>query len=72
MSKLNKKDNSGSALRAFARYGSMAFQMITVMLLSVWGGLKLDVWLDSSPLFTIVLLLFGVTMALYTVLKDFL
>jgi len=50
----------------------MAFQMIGIILLTTWGGVKLDELLRfETPVFTIILSLLGVFAALYTVLRDF-
>jgi len=56
----------------FAKYSSIAFQMIGIILITVWGGVKLDKltgW--NTPVFTIVLSLLGVFGAIYTVIRDF-
>lgn len=53
------------------KYSGMAFQMIGIMLAFVFGGLYLDGWLETSPLFTVVLSLLGVAGGLYVSLKDF-
>jgi len=50
----------------------MAFQMIGIILVTTWGGVKLDELLKlETPVFTIILSLLGVFAALYTVLRDF-
>jgi len=49
----------------------MAFQMIGIILLTTWGGVKLDKitgW--DTPVFTIVLSLLGVFAAIYFAIKD--
>ncbi len=49
----------------------MAFQMIVIIGLTTWGGVKLDELLSmKTPVFTIVLSLLGVFTALYVSLKD--
>ena len=49
----------------------MAFQMGAIIALSVWGGNKLDERFNNkTPVFTIVLSLFGIGAALYLALKD--
>lgn len=53
------------------KYSGMAFQMIGVMLAFVFGGIYLDSWLETSPLLTVVMSLFGVSGGLYVALKDF-
>jgi F0F1-type ATP synthase assembly protein I len=47
--------------------------MFGIILVTVWGGTKLDKltgW--HTPVFTIVLSLLGVFAAIYTAIKDFL
>lgn len=70
--KKNPKNSRNKALRDAARYTGMAFQMLGIILVSVWGGVKLDKltgW--HTPVFTIVLSLLGVFAAIYTAVKDF-
>ncbi|TXF91530.1 AtpZ/AtpI family protein [Neolewinella aurantiaca] len=54
------------------KYSGMAFQMIGIILAFVFGGVYLDRWLETGPVFTVVLSLVGVAGGLYTSLKDFL
>jgi ATP synthase protein I len=66
------KKPSDKGIKDFARYSGIAFQMIGVILVSTWGGVKLDKitgW--KTPVFTIVLSLFGVFGAIYLIIKDF-
>lgn len=50
----------------------MAFQMMAIILVTTWGGVKLDKVLNlETPVFTIVLSLLGVFAAIYTSLRDF-
>jgi F0F1-type ATP synthase assembly protein I len=50
----------------------MATQMIVIILVTTWGGIKLDDLLGfEKPLFTIILSLLGVFAAIYTAVKDF-
>jgi F0F1-type ATP synthase assembly protein I len=51
----------------------MATQMAITIFLGVWGGMKLDEkFPQQKPLFTLVLSLLGVVVAIYMVIKDFL
>jgi F0F1-type ATP synthase assembly protein I len=46
--------------------------MIVVILLGVFGGIKLDKWLHMQfPIFTVVLSFLGVVLGIYIGLKDF-
>jgi F0F1-type ATP synthase assembly protein I len=68
----NPKKPQNKDLRGFARYTGLAFQMLGIILVTVWGGQKLDKltgW--HTPVFTIVLSLFGVFAAIYVAVKDF-
>ena len=70
--KKNPKPSQNKGLNEFARYTGLAFQMLGIILVTVWGGTKLDKltgW--HTPVFTIVLSLIGVFAAIYTAVKDF-
>ena len=46
--------------------------MIVIIGIATWGGVKLDQRFNNkTPVFTIILSLFGVFAALYTTLRDF-
>jgi F0F1-type ATP synthase assembly protein I len=67
----NKLANKG--LQNFGKYSGIAFQMIGIILLTTFGGIKLDKitgW--KTPVFTIVLSLLGVFAGIYIAIKDFL
>ena len=67
---LNKKESK--KLANYARYSSLAFQMIATMLLGVFGGIELDKWLNLNfPVFTILLTIGSVVLAIYLAIKDF-
>lgn len=58
-------------MRAVAKYSGIAFQMLATIGLSAWAG----VWLDGhyrtkTPWFTIGLMLLGVLVALYQVIRS--
>ena len=68
----NPKKLSNKGIKEFARYSGMAFQMIAIILLTTWGGIKLDdLTATDKPVFTIILSLLGVFAAIYTAVKDF-
>jgi hypothetical protein len=49
----------------------MAFQMLVIIFAGVAGGVLVDRWLHLKfPVFTIILSLFGIFLALYSTLKD--
>lgn len=62
-----------SDLTGYAKYTSIAVQMVVVIAGGIFGGYKLDQWLDLHfPVFTIVLALASVALAIYLVIRDFL
>jgi F0F1-type ATP synthase assembly protein I len=50
----------------------MAFQMLVIILIGVFGGYKLDNVLHTSPLFVILLSIISVFISIYTVTRDLL
>jgi len=57
----------------YARYSSIAFQMLAIILLGVFGGIKADQWLHMRvPVFTVILSILSVILAIYYVTKDLL
>jgi F0F1-type ATP synthase assembly protein I len=70
--KKNPKNQQSKGIKDFARYSGLAFQMGGIILVTVWGGIKLDkVAGFEKPVFTIILSLLGVFAAIYTAVKDF-
>jgi F0F1-type ATP synthase assembly protein I len=57
-------------LNDYARYSSMAIQMLAIILAGVFGGYKLDQWLHTKPVFTVILSLVSVALSIYFVTKD--
>jgi ATP synthase protein I len=70
--KQNPKSTGNKGIRDFGKYSGMAFQMVGIILVTTWGGIKLDKILGfEKPVFTIILSLLGVFAAIYTAVKDF-
>lgn len=55
----------------FLRYSSLAFEMIATMGLGVLAGIGLDSWLNTSPVFTLILMILSVIAAIYNAIKNF-
>ncbi|OWY20519.1 hypothetical protein C7N43_13730 [Sphingobacteriales bacterium UPWRP_1] len=64
-----KQNNTKRPATDYAKYSGLAFQMIAIMLLAGFVGIKLDAFLHSSPALTIIFLLAGVAGAMYLVIK---
>jgi len=56
----------------YARYSGLAFEMIAIILVGVFGGIKLDEIFDCKPLLTALLSFVSVILAIYFAIKDFL
>ena len=69
MDKIKKNKNS---LNSYARYTNIGMQMLVIILAGVWGGVELDKWLNTTPVLTVVLSLFAVSLAIYSVVKNLL
>lgn len=60
-----------SMLSFYARYSSLAFQMIAIILVGAFGGKALDSWLELSfPTFTLVFTVLGVVGSIIYGVRD--
>ena len=58
-------------LASYAKYSSIGFQMLAIILIGVFGGVKLDQWLElKAPIFTVILSILSVILAIYYAVKD--
>jgi len=56
----------------FIKYSGIAFQMAAIIGFGVWGGIELDKTININfPLFTILLSMGSVAIAVYHAIKDF-
>lgn len=70
---LKNQEKTAKSLSNYAQYSGLAFQMIAIILIGVFGGIKLDKWLEFRfPIFTVVLSLLATGLAIYYGIKDFL
>ncbi len=68
-----KKNPLDNDRNAYMRYASMGTQMLVIIGLGVFGGYKLDKhFAFKIPVFTLVLSLLSVAVAIYVSIKDFL
>lgn len=59
-------------LKNYAKYSSIGFQMIVIISAGAFGGYKLDEYLELNfPVFTLVLTVLAVVLAIYYSIKDF-
>jgi F0F1-type ATP synthase assembly protein I len=67
-----EKQRIEKPMKEYARYSGIGFQMIATILIALFAGIKLDKWLEMKfPLFTLILTLLGVGIAMYVVIKEF-
>ena len=61
----------GEPLKGYARYTNLAFQMFAIIGAGIFGGVKLDEWLNLSfPVFTLLFSILSVSAAIYSAIKD--
>lgn len=71
--KQNKYQKSKKQVDGFIRYSSLAFEMIVIMGVGVFAGIKIDQWLGLKfPAFTLVLMILSVAGAIYHAIRKFL
>lgn len=59
-------------LNSYAKYSAMVFQMAVIIGGGCFAGYKLDEYYKpEKPVFTIILSLVSIALAMYVVLKDF-
>ena len=64
--------NPRKSLNDYARYSSIAVQMLAIIFFGVFAGFKLDQWLRTKPILTVIFSLFSVALSIYVVTKDLL
>ncbi len=56
----------------FIRYSSISSQMLVIILVGIFGGVKLDKLIKIDfPVFTVILSFVSVSLAIYYAVKDF-
>jgi len=66
MPSTNKSNN-----RLLLQYAGLATQLLVMLAIMVWIGMKLDKWLKFSfPLFTLVLPLIAIVAMMVKIIKD--
>lgn len=70
-----KKDKPAreNGFKSYAKYSSIALQMLVIILIGVFGGVKLDKWIAwDFPVFTTIFSILSVFLAIYYVTRDLL
>lgn len=67
------KNNKKKQFDNFIKYSNIGIQMLVIIVAGVFGGYKLDLWMENKfPVFLLVLSTFAVGTAIYVAIKDFL
>ncbi|MES2763812.1 MAG: AtpZ/AtpI family protein [Bacteroidota bacterium] len=68
----NPEKRPSKPLNAYAKYSALGIQMALIIGGGCYGGSKLDEhYKNATPIFTIILSLVSIGLAMYIVLKDF-
>lgn len=67
----NKKKRGTKPVKSWAKYTGLVFQGMAIIGLGVFGGIKLDQYLHTDPIFTVTLSLLSVIAGIYVMIKDF-
>ena len=65
-----KESKGGNGLEAYSRYSTIAIQMVVIIIITSLGGVKLDKWVGTELIFTVILSLLGVAAAMWLVIKE--
>ena len=69
----SKQKKPQKQLNSYVRYSSLAFQMLAIILVGVFGGMKLDQIISwDFPVFTVVLSILAVFGSVFFAVKDLL
>jgi ATP synthase protein I len=72
MSKNQEEKQPSKPLNAYAKFSSLGIQMAIIIGGGCYGGFKLDEYFkNTNSVFTIILSLLSIALAMYVVLKDF-
>ncbi len=66
-----EEDARQSQLKPYLKYSGMGFQMIAIISIAAYAGIKLDeYWHNKNPWATIVLMLIAVISSIYLVISS--
>lgn len=66
-----KKKKDQNPMGEYLKYSGIAFQMLAVIGLSIWGGMKLDEKFNNGkPLFLLILTFLGIFGSIYGLYKS--
>ncbi len=62
--------NPKNKFKNYAKYSNLTFQMAIIIIAGVFGGLKIDEYFNTKPIFTLILSVLSVIIAIYFAIKD--
>ncbi len=66
-----KRDNKYEYMRSYAKYFSLSFQMVVLLVLGGFGGRALDRYFQlESPIFAIILIILAALLSFYLFFKT--
>ena len=63
-------DKNKSSVNAYMKYSGMGIQMALIILVLSFLGVKLDDYLKTKPVFTVILSLAAVILAMYVFIRQ--
>jgi len=66
----SRKKRFNKGFGPYVRYSSLGFQMLALILLGTFAGLKLDEQLETTPILTAILSVLSVLFAIGIFVKD--
>jgi len=66
----NRQSLNNSNRKFFYRYASLGTQILVALSLAVFGGIKIDAWLHTKPVFSCLLPLLVLILTFYKLAKD--
>lgn len=68
---LNLKNKKNNPLNSYARFSGIAIQMIVIIAIGTFGGIKLDAYFQNkNDVFTIILSLVSVLLSIVYVIRN--
>jgi len=66
-----EEEKKDSPLKFYAKYSTLAFQMIAIMVAGAFGGKAIDSWVNwNFPVFTLILTILSVAGAVFYGMRE--
>ena len=70
---MKELDKKKKPLDNFIKYSGIGIQMLVIIVAGVFGGYKLDIWMENKfPVFLLLFSTLALATAIYHAVKDFL